>query len=92
MNFHYNEDMGDKQKGMFWVILALYEHSKGGTDFVQALNSMLGHPQLIKLYNKTDSYLAKNVTQLHTAVAAIQSKDLFLDSPRIKAFVEWKAH
>ena len=75
INFQYDDDLPDKDKGIAWVLVALNSED----DLRQAFLMLFGDQYVLKLYNNEDSYFWKNRKELLEICDVIEEKDMFID-------------
>ena len=75
VNFHYDEDLDNKEKGLYWVIVALNDEC---TDLRLAISSIFEENSMLKLYDDNSSYFWKNRVDLLDACDVLKGKNLFV--------------
>ena len=88
VNFHYNEDLGNKEKGLSWVIVALNDEC---ADLRMAITSIMEDNSMLKLYNDNASYFWKNRADLLDACEILKDKDLYVPAQILTGYRKWKS-
>jgi hypothetical protein len=88
VNFHYNEDLENKEKGLYWVIVALNDEC---SDLRLAITSIFEDNSMLKLYDDKSSYFWKNRGELIDVCDVLKGKNLFVQSQILTGYRKWKA-